>query len=74
VAAVDVDAALNLNQGPAGLVWEVGPPAPGRVVPCKGSRLERDPLKLLEGILHRFNLPTLPNTGAGDSPFPRLKR
>jgi hypothetical protein len=36
--------------------------------------LKRDPLKLLEGILHRFNLPTLPNTGAGDLPFSRLKR
>jgi hypothetical protein len=36
--------------------------------------LKSDPLKLLEGILHQFNLPTLPNAGAGDLPFPRLKR
>jgi hypothetical protein len=39
-----------------------------------GSDLKSDPLKLLEGILHRFDPPTLPNTGAGDLPFPRLKR
>jgi hypothetical protein len=45
MAAVDVDAALDLDDGAAGWVGKVGPPAPGRVVPCKGSRLKRDPLK-----------------------------